>query len=138
MPTPRSLSFYDLKKCVPGAIGIMERNNEEEILNLLEQLGFDRVMGYQIEVCHHRALTTNEPIYGPRITGFESCSEEWIKSGKASAEAILDSCTDKTLRDELVRMNKQGSADKTWSNEETAKSVIRKEIENSKRESKES
>ena len=38
MPTPRAISFYDLKKCVPGAIGIMERNNEEEILNLLEQL----------------------------------------------------------------------------------------------------
>ena len=125
MPTPRSLSFYDLKKCVPGAIGIMERNNEEEILNLLEQLGFDRKMGYEIEVCHHRALTTNEPVYGPRITGFESSSEEWIKSGKASAEAILDSCIDKTLRDELVKINRTGSSDKTFQNEETAKAVLK-------------
>jgi hypothetical protein len=115
----------------------MERNNEEEILNLLEQLGFDRVMGYEIEVCWHRALTTNEPIYGPRITGFESCSGEWLASGLASAEAILDSCTDKTLRDELVRMNKQGSCDKTWHNEQTAKSVIRQEKEAKERESKE-
>lgn len=134
MPTPRAISFYDLKKCVPGAIGIMERNDEEEILNLLEQLGFDRKMGYNIEVCYHRALTTNEPIYGPRITGFESSSEDWIKSGYASAEAILDSCTDNTLRDELVKMNKQGSADKAWHSEETAKSVIRQEIETKKRE----
>lgn len=136
--TPRAISFYDLKKCVPGAIGIMERNDPDEIMELLKNLGYDEKMGYEIEVCHHRALTTNEPVYGPRITGFESCSEEWLSSGLASAEAILDSCTDKTLRDELVRMNKQGSADKTWDNEETAKFVIRQEIETKKRESKES
>ena len=120
---PRSISFVDLK-CIPGAIGIMERNDEEEIKTLLEQLGFDVRLGYEINVCHHRALTTNEAIYGPRIEGYESCSEDWINSGFASMEARMEAVTDPHLREALLEMCKTGSSDKTWSNEDTAKAVI--------------
>ena len=139
MAAVRSISIIDLAK-IPGAVGVIQRNKQEEIATLLHQIGFDTTYGWELNECLHRPLTakTNEPFFGIRVEGFERCDPEWIKSGLASAEAILDSCTDKTLRDELVRMNKQGSCDKTWGNEEAAKSVIRKEIENSKRESKES
>lgn len=121
---PRAISFVDLK-CIPGAVGIMERNDEEEIKTLLEQLGFDVRLGYEINVCHHRALTTNEPIYGPRLEGYESISDEWIKSGNASLEARMEAVQDPTLRQALMEMCKTGSADKTWDNEDTAKAVLK-------------
>ena len=121
---PRSISFVDLK-CIPGAIGIMERNDEEEIKTLLEQLGFDVRLGYEINVCHHRALTTNEAIYGPRIEGYESVSDEWLNSGNASIEARMEAVDDHSLRDTLVEMSRTGSADKVWTNEDSAKAVLK-------------
>ena len=121
---PRAISFVDLK-CIPGAIGIMERNDEEEIKTLLEQLGFDVRLGYEINVCHHRALTTNEAIYGPRIEGYESVSDEWLNSGNASIEARMEAVDDHSLRDTLVEMSRTGSADKVWTNEDSAKAVLK-------------
>lgn len=122
--TPRAISFIDLK-CIPGAIGIMERNNKKEIETLLEQLGFDIKLGYEINVCHHRALTTNQPAYGPRVEGYESCSDEWISSGNASLEARMEAVKDPTLRDALLEMCRTGSSDKTFQNEDVAKSVLK-------------
>ena len=121
---PRAISFVDLK-CIPGAIGIIERNDEEEIKTLLEQLGFDVRLGYEINVCHHRALTTNEPVYGPRVEGYESISDEWLKSGNASLEARMEAVDDHSLRDTLVEMSRTGSADKVWTNEDSAKAVLK-------------
>ena len=127
--TPRAISFVDLK-CIPGAIGIMERNDKKEVETLLEQLGYDVKLGYEINVCHHRALTTNQAVYGPRIEGYESCSDEWLNSGNASLEAKIEAAKDPHLREALVEMNRTGSADKTWSNKDTAKAVVRSEAKN--------
>lgn len=121
---PRSISFYDLKG-IPGVIGIMERNNKEEINNLLEQLGFDTKIGYEINICQHRALTTNEVINGPRLEGYESVSESWLKSGNASLEARMEAVDDHSLRDTLMEMSRTGSADKVWINEDSAKAVLK-------------
>ena len=122
--TPRAISFVDLKR-IPGAIGIMERNDKKEIETLLEQLGFDIKLGYEINVCHHRALTTNQPVYGPRIEGYESCSDEWLNSGFASLEARTEAVKDPSLRDALLEMCRTGSSDKTFQNEDIAKSVLK-------------
>lgn len=121
---PRAVSFVDLK-CIPGAIGIMERNDKQEIETLLEQLGYDVKLGYEINVCHHRALTTNQPVYGPRVEGYESCSDEWINSGNASLEARMEAVTDPHLRQTLLEMCRTGSSDKTFQNEDIAKSVLK-------------
>ena len=121
---PRSLSFVDIAK-VPGGTQVMQRNNKEEIDNLLVQLGFDIKLGWELVECHHRPLTSNRAVYGFRIEGYESCSDEWIKSGNASLEARLEAVQDKSLRDELIGMCKTGTADKTFQNDETAKSVLK-------------
>ena len=122
--TPRNISFTDLAK-IPGSIGIMERNNKEEINQLLSQLGFDVRLGYEINICHHRALTTNQAVYGPRIEGYESTSEEWLNSGNASLEAKMEACTDPTLRDALLEMCRTGSSDKTFQNKNVAKNALK-------------
>ena len=110
MNTPRSLSFVDLAS-VPGAIGIMQRNNKQEVDNLLWQYGFDTKAGVQYLECLHRPLTadTNEPVKGILITGFERDDQEWLSGEFASFEAKLDACEDYELRDELLAMNKQSN-----------------------------
>lgn len=124
MTTPRSLSFVDLAK-VPNGVQIMQRNNKEEIDNLLFQYGFDIKYGWELVECNHRPLTSNQAVYGFRVEGVERCDQEWLDSGFASLEARMEAVKDPTLRDALLELCKTGSADKTWTNEDTAKSVLK-------------
>ena len=129
MTVPRSLSFVDLAK-VPGGVAIMQRNNKDEIDNLLFQLGFDTRIGWELVECLHRPLTSNQAVFGFRVEGVERCDREWIDSNHASFEAKVEAVQDKSLRDALLEMCKTGSADKTWSNKDTAKAVVRSEAKN--------
>lgn len=122
--TPRNLSFSDLAK-VPNAIKIMQNGNKEEIDNLLYQYGYDVRVGYEIEDKYHRSLTSNEVVYGPYIMGYERQDQEWIKSGNASLEARMEAVKDPHLRDALLEMCRTGSSDKTFQNEDVAKSVLK-------------
>ena len=125
---PRSISFYDLKH-TPGAIGIMTRNIKEEVDALLWQFGFDTKYGVDFVERTHRALTTNQPITGVRIEGVERQDREWLESGLASTEAKIESCKDKTLRDELLKLNKTGTSDKAMVDKSVAKNVIKNQKE---------
>ena len=127
--TPRNVSFSDLAK-VPMAIKIMQSGSKEEIDNLLYQYGYDVKIGYEIEDKYHRSLTSNEVVYGPYIMGYERQDQEWLNSGFASMEARMEAVTDPHLRQALLEMCKTGSADKTWSNKDTAKAVVRSEAKN--------
>lgn len=130
--TPRNLSFSDLAK-VPGAVKIMQTGKKEEIDNLLHQYGYDVRIGYEIENKYHRSLTSNEVVYGPYIIGFERQDKEWLKSGFASLEAKIEATKDPHLREDLVQMNRTGSSDKTFQNEDIAKAVLRNEVSNYKK-----
>lgn len=122
--TPRNLSFRDLAK-VPGAIKIMQNGSKEEIDNLLYQYGYDIHVGYEIENRYHRPLTSNEVVYGPYIMGYERQDQEWLNSGFASLEARMEAVKDPSLRDALIEMCRTGSSDKTFQNEDVAKSVLK-------------
>lgn len=124
--TPRSLSVFDLLK-IPGASGVIQRNNKNEIDSLLLQLGFDVKLGYQMVHCLHRPLTSNKPVDGIRVEGWELMTPEWLASGNASVEARMESCTDYTLREELLKLNKTGCSDRSMTDEGVAKSVTKKE-----------
>ena len=122
--TPRNLSFSDLAK-VPNAIKIMQSGKKEEIDNLLHQYGYDIRVGYEIEDKYHRSLTSNEVVYGPYIMGYERQDQDWIDSGFASLEARMEAVKDPHLRDALLEMCRTGSSDKTFQNEDTARSVLK-------------
>ena len=122
--TPRNMSFRDLAK-VPGAVKIMQNGNKEEIDNLLHQYGYDVRVGYEIEDKYHRSLTNNEVVFGPYIMGYERQDQEWLDSGFASFEAKVEAVTDPHLREALMEMSKTGTADKTFTNEDTARSVLK-------------
>jgi hypothetical protein len=59
------------------------------------------------------------------VEGWELTTPEWINSGNASLEARIESCKDKTLREELLRMNKTGTSDRAMTDERVAKNVIK-------------
>jgi energy-converting hydrogenase Eha subunit F len=108
--TPRHLSIIDLANSVPGAVGIMKRNNKEEVDALLHSLGFCVKMGYTFEECYHRPFTskTKEPIYGMRIVGFERRDPEWVNSEHCSWENKIEEI-DEYLKDDLEAMSKQSN-----------------------------
>ena len=133
---PRSLSFIDLAKSVPGSIAIMQRNDKKEVDNLLWQFGFDTFTGYEFVECNHRALTTNQPIFGVRIEGVERGDKEWLASGMASTDAKIESCKDKTLREELLKLNKTGSSDRAMVDQGAAKFAVKDQKEKIKQETK--
>lgn len=122
--TPRNMSFSDLAK-IPSAVKIMQTDSKEEVDNLLYQYGYDIKVGYEIEDKYHRSLTSNEVVFGPYIMGYERQDQDWLDSGFASMEARMEAVTDPSLRDTLIELNRTGSADKTFQNEEVAKSVLK-------------
>lgn len=107
--TPRFVSIFDLAK-VPGAIGIIQRNNQAEVDHLLDSLGFDTKLGVTYEDVWHRPLTatTNEPQFGVRICGYEKTSPDWLKSGNASWEVLTENI-DVSLRDDLISLGQQSN-----------------------------
>lgn len=106
---PRAVSIFDLK-LIPGAIGIIQRNNKEEVEQLLWQVGFDPKLGFEFVDCLHRPLTakTNEPVYGVRIEGYERWDHEWIESDNSSWEAKIQDI-DPSLRDDLIAMSRESN-----------------------------
>lgn len=108
MAVPRSISVFDLKS-IPGAIGIIQRNNKKEIDTLLYQYGFDIESGYDFVECNHRPLTleSNIPVFGVLIVGTERLCDEWINSGNASWEAVVTACKDPSMRADLRIMSQE-------------------------------
>ena len=96
---------------------------------MLWQFGFDVEQPYSFEECWHRPLTakTNEPVFAIRVVGAERLCPEWIQSGNASAEAIIESERDPELRAILKCMSTQAQIDRTWMDENIAKAVIKRE-----------
>jgi hypothetical protein len=126
--TQRAISLFDLKK-VPGAVGIIQRNNKKEVEALLNQYGFDVDAGYEFEDCWHRPLTQvgNQAVYGVRIVGLERTDPSWIKSGNASWEARVEALSDPELRADLKKMGRVSCEDRAFTDEEAAKQFIKKE-----------
>ena len=124
MTVPRSLSFVDIAK-IPNGVAIMQRNNKDEIDNLLFQLGFDTRIGWELVECHHRPLTSNKAVFGFRVEGVERCDPAWVNSDNSSLESRIENVADPHLREALMEMSKTGTADKAFTNEDTARSVLK-------------
>ncbi len=107
---PRVVNLIDLLNTIPGVKGIIERNNKEEIDNLLFPLGFDIKQGWEVEQCLHRPLTAknNEPVFGVRIVGYERSDPKWLRSEHCTWENKVEN-SEVELRDELISMSKQSN-----------------------------
>lgn len=59
----------------------------------------------------HRALTTKDRVYDYRYMGYERLDKEWIRSGRASEEAIALSSRMSDMGDHLNQMKNGGERD---------------------------
>lgn len=97
----KSVSLYDLMQ-FPDSKEAVVSQNKEVLGKILYNIGFDISKGYEItESVKHRACSTNQEVFCPRIEGFERSDKEWLKSGNASDDAILGYCSDPHLRAHL-------------------------------------
>ena len=77
----RAVSMYDVLSTEKGREAI-QTNNKALLENVLYNGGFDVSKGYTItDSILHRAESTNEPVFCPRIEGYERSDKEWLKRG---------------------------------------------------------
>lgn len=128
MAVQRAISTYDLL-CYKEAKDAVQKEDKIELEKILYALGLDISEPYELEVVSHRPLMKkdNEPWYGPRYVGNERQDKAYLDSGNSTWENKIDACRDPELRAELINMNKTGTSDKVWLNEETAKAVVKNE-----------
>lgn len=104
----KALSFYVLMQYPPFKKAI-DTSNQKEFEKIIYEAGIDVKHGYEIVSCEHRP-NPDKPFvwHGPRVEGYERLDEDYIKSGIASWEAILETC-DKELRIDLKTMGRESN-----------------------------
>lgn len=105
----KNVSLYDLMQ-EPKANQAIKLEDKEELEEVLEQIGFDLSLGWEFsEPINHRPRTmkNNHTWTGPMVLGYERQDKEWLKSGFASEEAIIEYCPDPHLRAHLKTIGKQ-------------------------------
>ncbi len=124
---PRNVSFYLLMQD-EKAKKVIESGDEEAFKKILFDWGIDTDDHYEIVSCEHRPLENQPLIFnGPMVKGSERLDLDWLNSGYASWEARVEAIDDSAMRADLKEMSRQGCADKTWLNEDTAKAVAKNE-----------
>lgn len=107
----RVLSFHDLMLDSEFKKAVTE-NNKQKMDELLYQVGVDVSQGWNVIERLHRPLSFKnyeEPIYGPMVEYSPRTDKEWLKSGYATTEEVIDATTDSFLRAELMTMSKQSN-----------------------------
>lgn len=123
----RNISFHLLMQD-ERAKKAVEENNEKEFKKVLFDWGIDIDDHYTIESCEHRPLPDKPMLFnGPIVLASERLDENWLKSGHASWEAKVESIQDVALRTDLLEMGRTGCADRTFTNEDVARSVVKNE-----------
>lgn len=110
--TDFNLSFSDLMLIDEFKHSVMS-SDKEKLDSILFTNGMDTSKPYEIVTCEHRNLQ-NKVVNCPRIEGNERLDDEWIKSGAASLDAIIESTKDSDVRRDLRMMSHQVQQDRAW------------------------
>ncbi len=124
----RAISLYDLMYYKESKEAIINKD-EEGLKKILYNLGLDIYEHYELEECTHRPLLKKDNLgwYGARYIGSERMDKAYLESGYASFEAKICATEDFGLKSELEKMSRQGSSEKAFVNESSAKKAIAKE-----------
>lgn len=131
----RQISSYDLLQVKEYKDMLLE-NNQEALKKVLYDLGLD-VDHEEFEVLSrdHRPLSKkdNIPWFGPIFVSAERTDKEWLESGYASEEAVVESKGDVSLIVELNKMGRQSNfTGSVIDNAKRHKKVIQKEWKENK------
>ncbi len=108
---PISVSLYDVASNPLGNRALKE-NNTKLLEQYLDSIGFDLEFDYEItESIEHRCkgLPSNQSFYGPMIRGVEKSTKEWLSSGRASNEALIDYHADVQMRVDLKLLSQRAN-----------------------------
>lgn len=115
---PIQRSFHILMRYEPFKKAV-EENNQKEFEKILWEAGVDTYLPYEIISCQHRPNPNNPLVFnGPLVTGTERSDKEYLKSGIASWEVIVESC-DAGLRADLKLMGREGSSERAFAKYES-------------------
>ncbi len=123
----RNISVYDLMFYPESKQAIL--NSDKKALDkILFDLGMDIKIGYELREFSHRPLKKNDNLgwYGGCFVGFERQDYSWTQSEHCSWENRIE-LSGSEMRDELLRLGRQGSSEKAFVNESSAKKAIAKE-----------
>lgn len=131
----KQISSYDLLQ-VKEYKDLLLEDNQEELKKVLYDLGLD-VYHEEFEIISrdHRPLSKkdNIPWFGPIFISAERQDREWLESGYASEEALVESKGDVSLIAELNKMGRQSNfTGSIIDNAKRHKKVIQKEWKESK------
>ena len=102
-----AVSLFDLCS-VKESKDILLSKDKDKLEGLLHSIGFDIEFGYDLTApVLHRPAATNKVWMGRRFEGIERSDDEWLKSGHASQEAIVQYTKDHTLRSDLIYMSQR-------------------------------
>ena len=109
-----SFSLVDLVQ-LPDFKLASKMDDKETMNRILYNLGMDTSKEMEWHWCLHRCLSTNIPQENYRIEGEERLDKEWLTSGNASLDAVIQSSNDISLKDELRKLNPRDTVD--WAEE---------------------
>lgn len=95
-----TVSVVDLAKLDVCKGGKCTALDEKTLSLALFSSGMDIKKGYTYEVCEHRPLSQNQPVFSGVYIGNERTDDEWLRSGNASLEVQIETA-DPALRAEL-------------------------------------
>jgi hypothetical protein len=102
----RYISESDLLLLDSYYVGI-DQKEPEKFKRILFNHGFDIDAKIEEEIGTHRNLQ-NKAYKGKRFVGLERTDRAWLRSGYASVEAHINSSKDKSLKEELHNMSREG------------------------------
>lgn len=85
----------------------------DTVQRILHENGMDMNKHYKVERRLHRNLR-KKVVECDLFMGYERTDKEWIATGVASMDAIIESTEDKNLRFTLRTMSKTMSSDLAW------------------------
>lgn len=96
------LSFDESKK-------VLSEGSEEDLINLLYELGFSKDHEIEIQECAHRPMVTKAVYNGARFFGRERIDDEWLNSEYCTRENKLEliGVKDTSFLKELLEMSKE-------------------------------
>lgn len=123
----KQLSFHLLMQHPPFAQAVKE-DNKEVFEQIIYEAGLDTNLPYEVISVEHRPYANKPFVFnGPLCQGSERQDQEWLDGELASWDAKREAIRDPSMRSELLNMGREGSSDKVFTNEDTARNYIRNE-----------
>lgn len=96
------LSFIDMEQHPKWKEG-WNKQNQKVFESILHDLGVDLALGWEIDICLHRARTNNKVDYGPRVRFRERTDKWWMNNMMSTSDLVRN--TQGSIRSTGMRLS---------------------------------